>query len=113
MQKSSEIGKKAEQMAEAYVLAKNYTILYNNWRFGHSEIDLIALDNSTIVFIEVKFRNKSNFGYPETFVNKNKILKMKQAAEAYIIEYDWKGELRYDIIAIENDTITHFEDAFY
>ena len=39
---------------------------------------------------------------------------MKEAATAYIELYDWKGELRFDIIAIENENkIMHFEDAFY
>ena len=44
----------------------------------------------------------------------NKIKKMQQAADAYIELFDWQGELRYDIIAVEkNNKITHFEDAFY
>ena len=39
---------------------------------------------------------------------------MHEAAEAYIVQFDWQGELRFDIIAIENNKdITHFEDAFY
>ena len=54
------------------------------------------------------------FGTPESFVDKHKIKKMREAADAYIELYDWKGELRFDIIAIEkNNMITHFEDAFY
>lgn len=107
-------GKNGENLAEQYLIQKGYSILYKNWRYKHSEVDIIAKHNNTIVFIEVKYRKNSQFGYPEEFVNEHKIKKMHQAADAYIEQNQWEGELRFDIISIEApDKVMHFEDAFY
>ena len=114
MQQSAQTGEKGEQIAQDFLKNKNYTILFINWRNKRSEIDIIAQDGKVVVFVEVKTRTNLAFGTPENFVDKNKIKKMQEAADAYIEQYDWKGELRFDIIAIENgNMITHFEDAFY
>lgn len=114
MQKSAQTGTAGENLAQSYLKNKNYIVLFTNWRHKRSEIDIIAQDGKIIVFVEVKTRNNTSFGNPEEFVDKNKIKKMQEAAEAYIEQFDWHGELRFDIIAIEKDNvITHFEDAFY
>ena len=114
MQKSAETGSTGENLAQEYLKNKNYTILFMNWRHKRSEIDIIAQDGKVIVFVEVKTRTNLSFGNPEDFVDANKMKKMHEAAEAYIEQFDWHGELRFDVIAIEkNNAITHFEDAFY
>lgn len=114
MQKTAQTGENGEILAQEFLKTKGYTILFTNWRHKHSEIDIIAQDGKVVVFVEVKTRNNSSFGNPEDFVDKNKMKKMHQAADAYIEQFDWQGELRFDIIAIEkNNVITHFEDAFY
>jgi len=114
MKKAAQNGIIGELLAKEYLEKKNYQILHTNWRYKRSEIDIIASINNCIVFVEVKLRNNLAFGTPETFVTKNKIKKMQEAADAYIEAYNWHGELRYDIISIEkNNQITHFEDAFY
>ncbi len=114
MQKTAQTGKYGEELARKHLETKGFVILENNWRHKRSEIDLICLKDSVIVFVEVKVRTNPLYGMPETFVDDNKIRKMHEAAEEYIIQKDWKGELRFDIIAIEkDDALTHFEDAFY
>ncbi|MEZ4880600.1 MAG: YraN family protein [Chitinophagales bacterium] len=111
------IGSIGEAKAVDFLLDLGYEILYKNWRYKKSEIDIIALDKNSLVFVEVKLRKVSKFGFPETTVSDNKIKKMHEAADAYIAEHNWQGELRFDIIAISqtNDTYTiaHFVDAFY
>ena len=114
MNNKAETGENGELLAREFLLMKNYLILHTNWRYKRSEIDIIAQDKNVIVFVEVKARNNASFGNPEDFVDKNKMKKMREAADAYIEQFDWHGELRFDIIAIEkNNAITHFEDAFY
>lgn len=114
MQKTAQTGSAGELSAQKFLTDKGYVILFTNWRNKRSEIDIIAQDGNIIIFAEVKTRNNGSFGYPEEFVDKNKIKKMQEAADAYIEQFDWKGELRFDIISIEkNNVITHFEDAFY
>lgn len=114
MQKTTETGENAELLAQAFLKKKNYSILFTNWRHQHSEIDIIAQDGDIIVFVEVKARNTDAFGLPEDFVDEMKINKMEEAADAYIEQFSWEGELRFDIISVEkHNVITHFEDAFY
>ena len=55
---------------------------------------------------------------PETFVNASKVRLLKKAAEHFIFEYDWKYDIRFDIISIliqgqNKHSIHHIEDAFY
>jgi putative endonuclease len=114
MQKTAQTGANGEQLAQDFLKSKDYIILFTNWRNKRSEIDIIAQDGKVIVFVEVKTRTNLTFGHPEDFVDTNKRKKMQEAAAAYIELFDWHGELRFDIIAIEKyNKITHFEDAFY
>lgn len=117
MPNKQDIGAKGEAKAVDFLIDLGYKILHNNWRFKRSEIDIIALDSNILVFVEVKLRKASNFGFPETTVNDNKIKKMHEAADSYIAEFNWHGELRFDIIAIaetkKGNKIKHFIDAFY
>lgn len=113
MQKNAQIGENGELLAKEFLLQKKYIILQTNWRYKRSEIDIIAQDKNIVVFVEVKTRNNASHGNAENFVNTNKIKKMHEAAAAYIEAFNWNGELRFDIIAVEKEKITHFEDAFY
>lgn len=118
MTKHKETGIKGEQIAENFLLRKGYTILERNWRFGKKEIDIIAETNGLLIFIEVKTRATTYFGYPEDAVSANKQDFMKLSAEAYIAEHVQFSEVRFDVISIifVNDIvkeILHIEDAFY
>ncbi|MGN6475912.1 MAG: YraN family protein [Flavipsychrobacter sp.] len=118
MTKHKETGIKGEQIAENFLLRKGYTILERNWRFGKKEIDIIAETNGLLVFVEVKTRATTYFGYPEDAVSASKQDFMKLSAEAYIAAHVQFSEVRFDVISIifVNDTvkeILHIEDAFY
>ena len=118
MQKTSKIGADGEALAKSFLEEKGYEVIAMNWRHKRSEVDIIAKDKKVIVFVEVKTRNNTAYGHPEEFVNKNKIKKLREAADAFIEQTDWKGELRFDIIAIHKDStqkfvIEHIEDAFF
>lgn len=112
-----EIGNKGEKIAENYLLKKEYMVLVKNYRAGKSEIDIICEREKTLVFVEVKTRTSTSFGQPEEFVNEAKATKIKEGAEAYMIETDWEGAIRFDIVSIllvnGATEIRHFEDAFY
>ena len=106
-------GRKAEERAAHFLLEKGYEILEKNYRYSYSEIDLIALNKEVLVFVEVKSRKSTNFGFPEEAVTEAKQTAVKRAAEAYILKTDWKKDIRFDIIAINGiNEIEHFEDAF-
>ena len=116
MNKNKEIGIKGESIAAEYLIKKGYTLLEKNFRFRRSEIDLIAKTGNTIVFIEVKTRHSTNYGYPEEAIDNNKIDHILECADHYIYQNQWKGDIRFDIISIllqPELSIDHIEDAFY
>lgn len=116
MNKRQYIGKQGEKIAINYLEKRGYTIVDRNYRYARSEIDIIAKESSCLIFVEVKTRNGTLFGYPEMSVNDKKIENIMIAADNYIFQQDWKNDIRFDIIAINFDPaieITHFKDAFY
>lgn len=104
-------------MAEIELRQKGYKILERNYRHGKSEIDLIAEGERLMIFIEVKTRSSSSFGYPEDFVSKSQQQAIIRAANHYVEESGWKGDIRFDIVAIvvkqTTIQIEHLKDAFY
>ena len=56
-------GRRGEDLAAMYLLTKHYNILHRNWRSGHKEIDIIAKDAGTLVFVEVKSRRVGGSTY--------------------------------------------------
>ena len=110
-------GKKGEDIAVDFLRENGYKILWRNYRYGRSEIDVICEKNATLIFVEVKLRTSNAFGFPEQAVNSKKEKLIRTAAEGYIYRYDWQKDIRFDIISIEVTQpekyfITHFEDVF-
>ena len=63
-------GNKGEKIAKNYLIQKGFCILESNWRYGHLEIDIIAQNQTFIVFCEVKTRSSNTIGEPEEFVSR-------------------------------------------
>ena len=109
------LGKHGEDIAQEHLLDEGYTILHRNWRYKKAEVDLIAMDGDTLVFIEVKTRSYAYFGEPEDSVHFRKQDLLISAASAYMHEHEWA--YRFDVIALikESDQryhIKHLVDAF-
>lgn len=113
----SEVGKGGEKLAANFLRDLGYEIIATNWRFSYYEIDLIAKDGDQIVVVEVKTRTSDKFTAPEELVDKKKRNHLVKAAEAYIFNTDYMGELRFDLITIifvnKEPNIIHIKDAFY
>ncbi len=117
MAEHNDTGRWGEETAVHYLEEKGFLIRHRNYRHQHAEIDLVAEKNRTIVFVEVKTRKRTSFGMPETFVNLSKVRLIKKAAEHFIFAYDWKYDVRFDIISIllhspGEYSVHHIEDAF-
>lgn len=114
----NDTGNWGEDQAVHYLEEKGYVIHYRNFRYQHAEIDIIAEKDRTMVFVEVKTRGRISFGLPETFVNPTKVRLVRKTAEHFIFTFDWKSDVRFDIISIliqeeGKYEIYHIEDAFY
>lgn len=110
-------GKEGEQLAKEYLTSKDYLILETNYRNKIGEIDLIALDKDILVFIEVKTRTSTKYGYAFEAVDFRKQRKILNTSLVYVKYKNYiDTQIRYDIIEIyltENPKINHLENAFY
>lgn len=111
-----EFGKNGEQIAAKYLTDKGYTIIEHNYRRGHLEIDLIALDGDELVIVEVKSRAYDNILQPEDAVDHRKRLALIRLANEYVKTHNRKENVRFDIVSIvsnTNDTeIKHLKNAY-
>ena len=96
------LGSRGERAAERHLRHHGYRIIARNFRAAGAEIDLVAMDNDTLVFIEVKTRSSPAAGAPEEAVDARKQSRMRRAAEAFAAQYR-AGEcaMRFDVVAID------------
>lgn len=117
MAKHNELGKKGELIACQFLKENGFEIIETNFRLDKDEIDIIAKDKGTIVFVEVKTRSTDYFGEPEIAVGAKKQEFLLRAAEEYLISRNMNSEIRFDIISIilngKQEKIRHILDAFY
>ncbi len=111
-------GDRGEALAAEFLTNRGYRIVEKNFRFNHAEIDLIAKKEKLLVFVEVKTRSGTGFGFPEDFVNATKVRLVRKAAAFYIFSRDWHFDVRFDVVSIleypdGRYEIRHLEDAFY
>jgi len=98
---NSSYGKIGEDLAAKYLAGKDYYILARNYHSRFGEIDIIASDGSTIVFVEVKTRTQNQFGTPLEAITKNKISKMVKTSQFYLSSRNlFSNSYRFDAIEI-------------
>jgi putative endonuclease len=96
------LGKKGEALAIAQLKVLNYKILERNFKCSLGEIDIVARDRSTLVFIEVKTRATKDFGGPAAAVNERKQRQLSKVALAYLKQRKlFDVPARFDVVAIE------------
>ena len=95
------VGKNGEEIARTYLEKKGFKILETNKRFSrYSEIDIIALDKSTLVFVEVKTRKTDVCGHPLEAITKTKYQHIKQGLYMYIKDNPQYKKYRIDAVSI-------------
>lgn len=113
-----ELGRQGESMAVKLLQEKGLSVLETNFRCRLGEIDIIARDSRTLVFVEVRSRTGSAFGLPQETVNYRKQRKLVQLAQFYLMSLKNLPPVRFDVIAITFNTdgtlqkIEHIPDAF-
>ncbi|EOR96004.1 hypothetical protein ADIARSV_0820 [Arcticibacter svalbardensis MN12-7] len=118
MASHNDLGKRGEELATDYLKDLGFRIMNKNWTYGKAEVDIIASFDRYLVFVEVKTRSGTDFGQPEDFVSPSKQKRLQWAAEGYIYQFKYQGEVRFDIVSILFDEtgkfkINHIEDAFW
>ena len=115
--KTSALGSEGEEVAVRFLKKKRYGIIARNYKTPIGEIDIIAKDGDTIVFVEVKTRANDIFGYPFEAVNQNKRRKLKNLALLYLKKQRKELPVRFDVISIfcgqdGRKELEHIIDAF-
>jgi putative endonuclease len=109
-------GHKGEEIAADYLKKKGYTVLHRNYTTPLGEADIIAKDNNTIVFVEVKARSSDTFGQPFEAVNHRKQEKLKKIALYYLKRHQIESPVRFDIVSIISRNgkieVNHIPEAF-
>ncbi len=106
-------GIEGENVAVEYLKKQGYAILERNFNTKVGEIDIIAQDRDTIVFVEVKARENTKFGQPIESITNQKVRSIIRTAQWYLTakrKYD--SPCRFDVIEILRGEVTHTKNAF-
>jgi len=111
------LGRTGERLAERHLKRSGYRLLARNFRAAGAEIDLVAADGDTIVFVEVKTRLDIKAGRPEEAVDSHKQERIRRAAEIYLSRHRaHHAPVRFDVVAITGTgaarRVELFRDAF-
>ncbi|MBI4777484.1 YraN family protein [Candidatus Desantisbacteria bacterium] len=107
------LGQCGEEKAADYLVKQRIKILEKNYRCGYGEIDIIAKDKDTLVFVEVKTRKTSTYLSPLLAVNKHKQLQISKVALHYLLEKKLKEiPCRFDVVTVVDEEIQWIKGAF-
>jgi putative endonuclease len=111
------LGRWGEETAVRFLVQNGYIILARNIHTAGGELDIVALKEEAVIFVEVKTRSSNAFGFPEQAVTPRKQARMQRAAEFYFEQHPNSPETwQFDIIAITCKIgvlpeIEHFENV--
>lgn len=96
------LGKRAEEIAATELKRRNYEVVCTNYRCRGGEIDIIAMDGSTLVFVEVRSRRSDCQEYPSESVDARKQSKLILTARHYLVnnELSEDTDCRFDVVAV-------------
>ncbi len=113
------LGRRGEDVAARFLKRSGYRILARGLDSRLGELDIIAVDGRTIVFVEVKTRSSTDAGHPADAIDLTKQRRMTQAALAYLKSHGLlQHAARFDVVAItwtekaRRPTIEHYKNAF-
>jgi putative endonuclease len=110
-------GAVGEEAAEAYLVAQGYRVVERNVASKLGEIDLVALDGETLVFVEVKARASAEFGAAIEAVGPRKRRRLARAAAMFLAKNRSQRPCRFDVLGLDRGadgawTFTLVRDAF-
>jgi putative endonuclease len=112
-------GNRGERAAVKFLKGQGYKILHRGYRILGGELDIVAVEGRTVVFVEVKTRASHDAGHPAEAVDIHKQRQLTQLALAYLRRYQLlENPARFDVIAItwplnqKRPTIEHIKNAF-
>ena len=91
-------------------------ILERDWKSGHNDLDIVAIDKDMMVFVEVKTRRNRLYGDPEEAIDYRKLQSLQSAVNHYVKSHHVTAPVRFDIISIvgsigSEPELSHIEDV--
>ncbi|KKT21422.1 MAG: hypothetical protein UW05_C0010G0002 [Candidatus Giovannonibacteria bacterium GW2011_GWC2_43_8] len=96
-----EFGTSVEKAVAEYLENKGFRILEHQYKSPFGEIDLVCQDGDEVVFVEVKARQTSTFGYPEESVTRQKLRHIIKCGQSYVRSRSPSTQWRIDVVAVE------------
>lgn len=108
------VGSAYEKRAELFLIRQGLTIVYRNFRSRCGEIDIVASDGETTVFVEVKYRKNGALGLPQEAVDCRKRWRICRAADYFRMLHGMGdfSPVRFDVVAVCGDEISWIRNAF-
>lgn len=101
MRAKDAVGRYGEDVAVRHALALGWTVLDRNWRCREGELDLVALDGTELVAVEVKTRRSDRFGHPSLAVTPDKLARVRRLTALWLAAHDvHPASVRIDVVAI-------------
>lgn len=111
---SSTSGARAETIAAEHLASRGLVIVERNFRTRQGEIDLVARDRDSIVFVEVRLRSRSDFGGAAASVTPAKQARWIAAAQGYLAKIGREPPCRFDVVlldALDASRVTWLRDV--
>jgi len=101
MRAKDAVGRYGERVAAAYLADAGWQVLDRNWRCAAGELDIVALQGSELVVVEVKTRTGDGFGHPAEAVTARKLTRLRRLAAQWLDAHDLRpAGVRVDVIAV-------------
>lgn len=97
---STEIGRRAERAAERFLTHRGLHIIVRNYRIRAGEIDLVMMHKGEIVFVEVRYRSRADFGDGADTVDRSKQLRLIRAARHFLSHRSDDMPCRFDVVSV-------------
>ncbi len=110
--RTNSLGRAGEVLAERLLSNAGYRLLARNLRLPGGEVDLLFLDGSTLVVVEVKRRESSDFGSALAAVGRSKRATLRRIAADYAQVVAPHARVRFDVVAIDGERVMHYRNAF-
>jgi len=94
------LGVSGEALAEDHLRGLGYQVVDRDVRTPLGQLDLVAMDGRTLVFVEVKTRAGHGFGLPQEAVDAKKIRKLRQLGLYYLKMHPFRGTVRFDVVGL-------------
>lgn len=117
-EKRALLGKQGEDLAAGYLRQQGFTLLLRNFRGQKGEIDIIAREEKTIIFVEVKTRQAGASYFPAEAVTPRKQRQISRTAQEYLLRHNLQNQpARFDVISVSVSSdrppkIDHIPNAF-